>query len=189
VITFIIALIPLLFISIPLVDWAMALLTYSNIYIRQAGMLPTGDIQGSVDFATTALYELLNLHHLDFDKSGSDWIVRGQQLIASPDRQLILLGRLHNSLNRYVEPKKDLDYYSTMRNMKNSFDEGLAPQVWNDKLQKIYNERIRYIINQWENKKNIRVLGIDETFLLKYGVSNDFVDNIIQDLKDKLGIP
>ncbi len=52
------------------------------------------------------------------------------------------MGTLHRRLNCRVEPMKDLDYYSAMRTMRDSFENIEVPSIWKDKLKELYNERI-----------------------------------------------
>jgi len=76
--------------------------------------------------------------------------------------------------------------------MRDSFEGIEAPSIWNERLQEIYEERIKYLINQWTTHKHLRILGLDkqtlsDLYLDKNSlVTYNFINDIIEYLKAKV---
>lgn len=124
--------------------------------------------------------DLIIPHHIDFFKPCSD------------SMDVILMNKLHRRLSSTVEPRKDLDYYTVMRLMRDSFENIEAPSIWNNKLQDLYYERIKIIVHQWRNNRHIRLLGLTKdvlSVLYKDGsslITEDFIDKLIDCLDSKI---
>jgi hypothetical protein len=118
---------------------------------------------------------------------------------------LILLGHLHSSFTR-LEPVKDLDYYTLMRYMRDGFEDARPPSFWSKGLQDKYIERLKEFITDWESKKSsirytdsktgdkVDFIEINhkgkvynlQGMIEKGWITEEWVDNIIQDLRQKL---
>ncbi|GAI65242.1 unnamed protein product [marine sediment metagenome] len=132
-------------------------------------------------------------HHINFIKAMSDVI------------NLILLGNLHSTFTR-LEAKSDLDYYTRMRYMRDSFENARPPSSWDPKFQDKYIERLKEFVSEWESTKSsirythsetgdkidfIKINYQGETYnlqdMIEMGwITEDWVDNIIQDIRLKL---
>jgi hypothetical protein len=160
--------------------------------LRQGGLMPAGKRgEGAENYDVE---NPKNRHHIIFNKA-SNYVI-----------DLILLGKLHYRFT-YSEVKGDLDYYSLMRYMRDSFEGAIPPSFWDTKLQDKYIGRLREFITEWEStESSIRYTdsrtGEKVDFIkIKYGgetynlqgmieqgwITQEWVDNIIKDIKSKLG--
>lgn len=159
--------------------------------LRQGGLMPAGRWgEGAENYNVDTK---TNRHHINFVKTMSDVI------------NLILMGNLHSTFTR-LEAKGDLDYYTRMRYMRDGFEAAKPPSFWSKKLQDKYIGRLREFITEWENTgnsirytdsitgKKVDFIKIDyqrKTYnlqdMIEMGwITEDWVDNIIQDIKQKL---
>jgi len=117
-------------------------------------------------------------HHILFFKSSNLAI------------DLILLGDLHGTL-RPREVRKDLDYYTNMRYMRDSFENSRPPSSWSTDLQDIYIERLKEFVIGWETTRTIKYskrLG-PPTYVFVNGqwvLDNSMVDFIKVRINDKI---
>lgn len=90
---------------------------FVELLIRQGGLLPAGRWGEGAEN-----YDISNpkfRHHIDFYKDSLDV------------KKLIILGSLHYKFQRTLEPIKDLDYYTRMRYMRDSFENAIPRLVGN----------------------------------------------------------
>jgi len=159
--------------------------------IRQGGLMPAGRWGEGAD--NYNVDTKTSRHHINFVKTMSDVI------------NLILMGNLHSTFTR-LEAKGDLDYYTRMRYMRDGFEAARPPSFWSKKLQDKYIERLKEFVTEWEStKSSIRytdsITGKEVDFIkidyqgktynlqdmIEMGwITEDWVDNIIQDIKQKL---
>jgi len=151
---------------------------FVELSIKQAGMMPTGDIEKHVEFAHFSIKWLIAQHHIHFDKSSSD------------PMDVILMGTLHKRLMSHVEPRKDPEYEGIMREMRDSFENIETPSIWNDKLEELYYERMEYIVKRWKEGRHIRILGFTRELLADFYkkgyITEEYIDKIIKDVESKL---
>jgi len=137
-----------------------------------------------------------NRHHIIFNK------------FSNLVKDLILLGRLHYKFT-YSEVKGDLDYYTRMRYMRDSFEGARPPSSWSKKLQDKYIERLKEFVIEWEStESSIRYTHtrpdgkVEEVdfIKIKYGgktynlqgmiekgwITKEWVNDIIRDIRQKL---
>ncbi|MBA7469423.1 hypothetical protein ES707_04692 [subsurface metagenome] len=164
---------------------------YVELLLKQGGLLPAGAHgEGAEDFDIS---RRRNRHHIDFYKASKDVM------------NLILLGSLHSSFTG-LEPLKNLDYYTLMRYMRDGFEEARPPSFWDENLQDLYIGRLKEFITEWEVTESsirytdprtgekvdfIKMIYRGQTYnlegMLKKGwITKEWVDSIIQDLRQKL---
>ena len=115
------------------------------------------------------------------------------------------MGNLHSRFT-HLEARGNLDYYTRMRYMRDGFEAARPPSFWDESLQDKYIERLKEFVTEWESTKSsirytdsitgkkvdfIKIIYLGKTYnlqgMIKKGwITKDWVDDIIQDLRQKL---
>ena len=158
--------------------------------LRQGGLLPAG-VRGekAEDFN---IEDPKNRHHIDFNQLSKDV------------KNLILLGKMHSKFTR-LEKADDIGYKNLTQGFRDDFEAARPLSIWDSELQDVYIERLKEFVIEWESTESsirytnskgkkvdfIKIVYRKRTYniqgmLDKGWITPDFVDAIIQDIRQKL---